>query len=124
MVLRGSRTFSGAGFRKLRPLAHPETALPRPRGPPPAAARRALLQQLLHVVPMARYEEVSVSGFEEFHRAVEEHNGKTIFAYFTGSKDAGGKSWCPDCVQGEAGIRGLLSNGNGRKAEPTTRKGA
>lgn len=56
--------------------------------------------------PMAPYEEVSVSGFEDFNRAVEQHKGKTIFAYFTGSKDAEGKSWCPDCVQGEAGVRG------------------
>lgn len=54
---------------------------------------------------MARYEEVSVSGYEEFIQAVKQHNGKTIFAYFSGSKDAEGKSWCPDCVQGEAGIR-------------------
>ncbi|XP_002748358.1 thioredoxin domain-containing protein 17 [Callithrix jacchus] len=54
---------------------------------------------------MARYEEVSVSGFEEFNRAVKQHNGKTIFAYFTGSKDAGGKSWCPDCVQAEPVVR-------------------
>ena len=59
---------------------------------------------------MAGYEVVSVSGFEEFSRAVEQHHGKTIFAYFTGSKDAGGKSWCPDCVQGERpglGARGV-----------------
>lgn len=55
---------------------------------------------------MAPYEEVSVSGFEDFSRAVEQHKGKTIFAYFTGSKDADGKSWCPDCALGEAGIRG------------------
>ncbi|ELV12263.1 hypothetical protein TREES_T100003550 [Tupaia chinensis] len=48
---------------------------------------------------MAHYEEVSVLGFEEFNQAVEKHSGKTIFAYFTGSKDAEGKSWCPDCVQ-------------------------
>lgn len=54
---------------------------------------------------MARYEEVSVSGYEEFIQAVKQHNGKTIFAYFSGSKDAERKSWCPDCVQGEAGIR-------------------
>lgn len=66
---------------------------------------------------MAHYQEVSVSGFEDFSRAVEQHKGKTIFAYFTGSKDAEGKSWCPDCVQGEVGIRGLLSRGSGRKAE-------
>ena len=45
-----------------------------------------------------------MSSFEEFNRAVEQHKGKTIFAYFTGSKDAGGKSWCPDCVQGKAGF--------------------
>ncbi|KAK1331531.1 hypothetical protein QTO34_009488 [Cnephaeus nilssonii] len=55
--------------------------------------------------PMAPYEEVSVSGFEDFSRAVEQHKGKTIFAYFTGSKDAEGKSWCPDCVQAEPVVR-------------------
>ncbi|XP_003469685.1 thioredoxin domain-containing protein 17 isoform X1 [Cavia porcellus] len=54
---------------------------------------------------MASYVEVSVSGFEEFNRAVAEHPGKTIFAYFSGSKDAGGKSWCPDCVQAEPVVR-------------------
>nr|XP_008008233.2 thioredoxin domain-containing protein 17 [Chlorocebus sabaeus] len=95
--------------RRRLPQAPPSrpsgNSLAPPTWAPPAAARRALLQQLLHVVPMARYEEVSVSGFEEFHRAVEEHNGKTIFAYFTGSKDAGGKSWCPDCVQAEPVVR-------------------
>uniref|UniRef100_A0A8C0PSI3 Thioredoxin domain-containing protein 17 n=1 Tax=Canis lupus familiaris TaxID=9615 RepID=A0A8C0PSI3_CANLF len=56
-------------------------------------------------VQMAGCEEVSVSGFEEFSRAVEQHHGKTIFAYFTGSKDAGGRSWCPDCVQAEPVVR-------------------
>ncbi|XP_006756359.1 PREDICTED: thioredoxin domain-containing protein 17 isoform X1 [Myotis davidii] len=55
--------------------------------------------------PMAPYEEVSVSGFEDFTRAVEQHKGKTIFAYFTGSKDAEGKSWCPDCVLAEPVVR-------------------
>lgn len=55
---------------------------------------------------MAPYEEVRVSGFEEFDKAVGQHKGKTIFAYFTGSKDAEGKSWCPDCEQGETGNRG------------------
>ncbi len=50
---------------------------------------------------MAPYEEVRVSGFGDFSRAVEEHGGKTIFAYFTGSKDADGRSWCPDCVEAE-----------------------
>ena len=58
-----------------------------------------------HAFPMASYEEVSVSGYEEFMQVVEQHSGKTIFAYFSGSKDAEGKSGCPDCVQGEARIR-------------------
>uniref|UniRef100_A0A2K5RG49 Thioredoxin domain-containing protein 17 n=1 Tax=Cebus imitator TaxID=2715852 RepID=A0A2K5RG49_CEBIM len=49
---------------------------------------------------MAHYQMVSVSGSEEFNR-VEQHNGKAIFTYFTGSKDARGKSWCPNCVQAE-----------------------
>lgn len=72
---------------------------------------------------MARYKEVSVYGYEEFMQAVEQHSGKTIFAYFSGSKDAEGKSWCPDCVQGEAGIRGLQARVSGRKAEAMARVG-
>lgn len=44
-------------------------------------------------------------GFEEFDKAVKEHEGKTIFAYFSGSKDTEGKSWCPDCVEAEPVIR-------------------
>ena len=55
---------------------------------------------------MASYKEVSVSGYEEFMQVVEQHSDKTIFAYFSGSKDAEGKSWCPDCVQGETRILG------------------
>ncbi|KAK2106279.1 hypothetical protein P7K49_015793, partial [Saguinus oedipus] len=35
---------------------------------------------------------------KEFTWAVQWHNGKTIFTYFIGSKDAGGKSWCPYCM--------------------------
>ena len=54
---------------------------------------------------MATFEEVSVLGFEEFDKAVKEHEGKTIVTYFSGSKDTEGKSWCPDCVEGEAGTR-------------------
>ncbi|XP_029069120.1 thioredoxin domain-containing protein 17 [Monodon monoceros] len=67
-----------------------------------------------HALPMARYEEVSVYGYEEFMQAVEQHSGKTIFAYFSGSKDAEGKSWCPDCVQAEPVVReGLKHVGEG-----------
>ncbi|XP_057629681.1 thioredoxin domain-containing protein 17-like [Chionomys nivalis] len=54
---------------------------------------------------MATYKEVRVSGFEEFDQAVKEHQGKTIFAYFSGSKDAEGKSWCLDCVEAEPVVR-------------------
>uniref|UniRef100_A0A8C5UWG2 Thioredoxin domain-containing protein 17 n=1 Tax=Microcebus murinus TaxID=30608 RepID=A0A8C5UWG2_MICMU len=61
---------------------------------------------------MASFEEVCVSGFEEFSRAVEQYNGKTIFAYFTGSKDDEGKSWCPDCVQAEPVVREGLKHVN------------
>lgn len=69
---------------------------------------------------MATFEEVSVLGFEEFDKAVKEHEGKTIFAYFSGSKDTEGKSWCPDCVEGETGTRtwGLLRHRSGRKKAP------
>lgn len=49
---------------------------------------------------MAQYEEVHVRGYEEFSKAVSERKGKDIFAYFSGDKDAQGKSWCPDCVKG------------------------
>lgn len=50
---------------------------------------------------MAKYEEVSVHGYEEFSKAVSERKGKDIFAYFSGNKDGQGKSWCPDCVKGK-----------------------
>lgn len=87
-------------------------APPLPAAAPPAAPARGARLSL----PMAGCEVVSVSGFEEFSRAVEQHRGKTIFAYFTGSKDAGGKSWCPDCVQGEAGPGGC--GPGGRESPP------
>lgn len=93
-----------------RPAASPagSSRAPPRTGPRPAAAAlpRAPALQAPRAVRMAGWEEVSVSGFEEFSRAVEQHHGKTIFAYFTGSKDDRGKSWCPDCVQGEAGLGG------------------
>lgn len=49
---------------------------------------------------MAQYEEVNVHGYDEFCQAVSKRKGKDIFAYFSGDKDAQGKSWCPDCVKG------------------------
>lgn len=53
---------------------------------------------------MAGYEEVIVHGYEEFCKAVSARKGKDIFAYFSGNKDAEGKSWCPDCVKGNLNI--------------------
>lgn len=49
---------------------------------------------------MPLYEEVNVRGYDEFCQAVNTRKGKDIFVYFSGDKDAQGKSWCPDCVKG------------------------
>ncbi|XP_051891226.1 thioredoxin domain-containing protein 17 [Pristis pectinata] len=51
---------------------------------------------------------VEVSGYDDFVKAVEQNKGKTIFAYFTGSKGADGVSWCPDCVTAEPIVRAEL----------------
>ena len=45
--------------------------------------------------------QVKVEGYDAFLAEVEKHKPKTIYALFSGSKDANGKSWCPDCVTGE-----------------------
>ncbi|XP_018520935.1 thioredoxin domain-containing protein 17-like [Lates calcarifer] len=59
---------------------------------------------------MAHYEEVNVRGYAEFCQAVSERKGKDIFAYFSGDKDAQGKSWCPDCVKAEPVVRGEMTH--------------
>lgn len=98
-------------------------ASPQPEGVPPSGRENVDSSGTEQgAVPMAIYEEVSVSGFEEFKEAVKQHAGKTIFAYFTGSKDAEGKSWCPDCVQGESGI-GVLPRSGGKTEATTTKWG-
>ncbi len=43
---------------------------------------------------------VHVEGLDAFMAEVEKHSGKTVYALFCGTKDAEGKSWCPDCVTG------------------------
>lgn len=48
------------------------------------------------------WEEVQVRGYPEFVRTAQSYHGRPIFALFCGDKDAEGKSWCPDCVTGEA----------------------
>ncbi|KAK7478253.1 hypothetical protein BaRGS_00030511 [Batillaria attramentaria] len=42
--------------------------------------------------------QIHVEGYDAFNKAVEENKGQKIFALFSGSKDASGGSWCPDCV--------------------------
>ncbi|XP_053313179.1 thioredoxin domain-containing protein 17 [Spea bombifrons] len=59
---------------------------------------------------MSPYKEVKVQGYEEYCQEVEKHKGKTVFAYFSGSKNADGKSWCPDCVKAEPIVFGELEN--------------
>ncbi|XP_032695710.1 thioredoxin domain-containing protein 17 [Lontra canadensis] len=88
-----------------RPAASPagSSRAPPRTGPRPETA--AAPPEIPAGGAMAGREELSVRGFEEFSQAVERHRDKTIFAYFTGSKDAGGQSWCPDCVQAEPVVR-------------------
>ncbi|KAF3847561.1 hypothetical protein F7725_020589 [Dissostichus mawsoni] len=62
------------------------------------------------VETMAHYEEVTVRGYDEFSQAISERKGKDIFAYFSGNKDAQGKSWCPDCVTAEPVVRGEMTH--------------
>lgn len=49
--------------------------------------------------------EIHVQGLEAYKKAVDENKGKTIFALFSGSTDADGKSWCPDCVTGKSDLK-------------------
>ncbi|VVC88849.1 unnamed protein product [Leptidea sinapis] len=44
---------------------------------------------------------VDIKGYEDFVKYVEslDINGPPVFVYFSGSKNADGNSWCPDCVE-------------------------
>ena len=55
-------------------------------------------------------QKVEVEGFDAFVEQVEKHkaSGKPIFVLFSGSKDANGKSWCPDCVVAEPVVKAAL----------------
>ena len=110
MALRGSHSTAEPGaLPQAPPQPPPIQMLLRPtphRAPPRSGGTRDIPCVPRHAFPMASYKEVSVSGYEEFMQVVEQHSDKTIFAYFSGSKDAEGKSWCPDCVQGETRILG------------------
>ncbi|XP_068249647.1 thioredoxin domain-containing protein 17-like [Palaemon carinicauda] len=55
-------------------------------------------------------QKVEVQGFDAFIEQVEKFkpSGNPIFVLFSGSKDASGKSWCPDCVVAEPVVKGAL----------------
>lgn len=57
-------------------------------------------------------EEYAVTGYENFIAKIQELEkaGREVYCVFSGSKDANGKSWCPDCVTAEPVIRGCLKN--------------
>ena len=43
-----------------------------------------------------------IAGYKAWTEFVEANSSKTIYALFSGGKDAAtGKSWCPDCVTAE-----------------------
>ncbi|XP_048780331.2 thioredoxin domain-containing protein 17-like [Ostrea edulis] len=44
---------------------------------------------------------IHVEGLDAYQKAVAENEGKTIFALFSGSTDADGNNWCPDCVSAD-----------------------
>ena len=48
-------------------------------------------------------QKIKVEGFDAFNTEVNKvkGSGAPVFVLFSGSKDAGGKSWCPDCVTAE-----------------------
>ncbi|XP_071533946.1 thioredoxin domain-containing protein 17-like [Panulirus ornatus] len=56
-----------------------------------------------------------VEGFDAFVEQVDsfKSSGKPIFVLFSGSKDAQGKSWCPDCVTAEPVVKGALDKAPG-----------
>ena len=45
-------------------------------------------------------ERIRVDGFDPFMAEVVKHDGKAVFALFSGSVGADGRSWCSDCVSG------------------------
>ncbi|KRT83235.1 hypothetical protein AMK59_3172, partial [Oryctes borbonicus] len=58
-----------------------------------------------------------IQGYEafcEFVSGLQENKGN-IYVFFSGSKSADGKSWCPDCVRAQPIIYKALE-----KADPST----
>ncbi|XP_067635746.1 thioredoxin domain-containing protein 17 [Eurosta solidaginis] len=61
---------------------------------------------------------LKVSGYEAFRAAVERlsEGNKQINVYFTGEKDATGKSWCPDCNEAEPFVLSALQEHADKKS--------
>lgn len=96
--------YRGRGSNPLPATAAAEAAGKR-RGTTASGAGPALLgrSQLPPPVGAMGWEEKQVRGYSEFVQTAQRYHGRPIFALFCGDKDAEGKSWCPDCVTGEAG---------------------
>lgn len=44
---------------------------------------------------------IHVEGYDAVKKAIKENSSiQDLFVLFSGSKDANGVSWCPDCVAG------------------------
>ncbi|CAL4253032.1 unnamed protein product [Meganyctiphanes norvegica] len=56
-------------------------------------------------------QKIKVEGFDAFIAEVDKvkGSGAPIFVLLSGSKDASGKSWCPDCVVAEPVVEAGLS---------------
>lgn len=83
----GKRRGGLGGPELRRPTRARGGARPFPPPPPPGAMG---------------WEEKQVRGYPEFVQTAQRYHGRPIFALFCGDKDAEGRSWCPDCVTGEA----------------------
>lgn len=58
---------------------------------------------------MAKVHKVAgYDGFISFISDLEKSTKDTLIAYFTGSKDEAGKSWCPDCNDGKQNVKLMI----------------
>jgi len=53
--------------------------------------------------------EITTEGFEELESCLKKLEKQTVFVLFTGTPDANGASWCPDCVIAEPVIHKSLT---------------
>lgn len=60
-----------------------------------------------------------LSGYEEFIGSIDKiaATAKNVNVLFTGKKDQGGRSWCPDCVDGKLIIFNSMHSNSLNKCE-------